>query len=160
MAGFEAIYTEHFQNVYRYVYTLCRNESVAEEITQEAFYKALENLDKFDGKCRLFVWLCQIAKNTYFTYLKKQRRYAPESEMPPSGSSMESDLEDADTAWQIHKLVHQLSEPYKEVFSLRVFGQLPFAQIAQLFGKTDSWARLIFYRAKQELRRGLDENEL
>lgn len=163
MAGFEVIYTEHYASVYRYTYSLCRDEILAEEITQETFYKALENLDKFDGKCRLFVWLCQIAKNTYFTYIKKQKRQAPESEantLAHSLPNIESEILDRDTAWQLHKLLHHLKEPYKEVFSLRVFGELPFAQIGELFGKSDSWARLIFYRAKKELRRGLDESSL
>ncbi len=159
MADFEAIYNEHFQNVYRYVYSMCLNEAVAEEITQDTFYKALENLHKFKGQCRLYVWLCQIAKNTYFTYLKKQRRHTSEIE-----GAMEPDFEgafiDKETAWTLHQLLHWLPEPYKEVFSLRVFGQLPFAQIAQLFGKTESWARLIFYRAKTSLRKGLDDHDM
>ena len=72
MDGFDVIYTEHFADVYRYTYSLCKNDTLAEEITQETFYRALENLHKFDGKCRLYVWLCQIAKNTYFSYLKNR----------------------------------------------------------------------------------------
>ena len=160
MQDFEAIYTEYFQDVYRYVYSLCRSEALAEELTQEAFYKAMQHMDKFDGSCRLYVWLCQIAKNTYFTYLKRQKRYAPADEATLTVSpepGMEQVLQDQETAQKLHELLHQLQEPYKEVFSLRVFGELPFSQIGALFGKTDSWARLIFYRAKKELRRGLDE---
>ena len=71
MTDFEAVYARHFDSVYRYVYSLCRDEHTAEEITQEAFYKAMTHMDTFDGKCRLYVWLCQIAKNTYFTYAKR-----------------------------------------------------------------------------------------
>lgn len=163
MAGFETIYLEHFDSVFRYTYSLCRDESLAEEITQDAFYKALENLDNFDGKCRLYVWLCQIAKNTYFTYAKKQKRYVSEPESAPTSLpilSIENMILERDTAWQLHKLLHHLQEPYKEVFSLRVFGELPFAQIGELFGKSDSWARLVFYRAKKEIRRGWDESTL
>ena len=161
MADFEAIYTQHFDSVNKYVFSLCRNEPLAEEITQEAFYKAMEHLDQFDGKCKLYVWLCQIAKNTYFTYAKKQKRYAPEAEIDlaqPSELSLECVLLDKETAWKLHKLLHRLNEPYKEVFSWRVFGELPFSRIGELFGKSDSWARLIFYRAKKELRRDLDED--
>ena len=160
MAGFEVIYSEHFDSVYRFVFSLCRNQAFAEEITQETFYKALENLDKFDGRCRLYVWLCQIAKNTYFSYLKKQNRNIAASEidsLTQPGLNVEDAFLDRDAAWQLHKLLHQLQEPYKEVFSLRIFGELSFAQIGNLFNKTDSWARLIFYRAKMELRRRLDE---
>lgn len=163
MADFEEIYIEHFHNVYKYVFSLCRNEKTAEEITQEAFYKAMEHLDSFDGRCKLYVWLCQIAKNTYLTFAKKQKRLISESGTDLYGQSQsdfESELVDKDTAWEVHTLLHRLKEPYKEVFSLRVFGELSFSQIGELFGKTDSWARLIFYRAKQEIRRGLDERTL
>ena len=163
MVEFEAIYTKYFESVYKYVFSLCRNETEAEYVTQEAFYKAMEHLNQFDGRCKLYVWLCQIAKNTFFTYAKKQKRYTSETDIEshePIESNFESKLLEKETVWEIHKLLHQLSEPYKEVFSLRVFGELPFSQIGELFGKTDSWARLIFYRAKNELRRGFDENNL
>lgn len=163
MTEFEAIYTQYFSSVYKYVFSLCRNDTVAEEIAQEAFYKAMEHIDQFDGKCKLYVWLCQIAKNTLYTYAKKQKRIVSESDLDLSllpDTSFESTLIDKEIAWEIHKLLHKLDEPYKEVFSLRVFGELSFSQIGELFGKTDSWARLIFYRAKKALRRDLDENIL
>ena len=161
MEDFEAIYVQHFDNVYKYVFSLCRNEAIAEEITQEAFYRAMEHIDKFEGKCKLYVWLCQIAKNTFLTYAKKQKRHVSETDIDLSKQiepSFENEILDKETVWKLHKLLHELSDPYKEVFSLRVFGELPFSQIGELFGKSDSWARLIFYRAKKELRRDLDEN--
>ena len=89
---------------------------------------------------------------------QKRRAAPPEDE--PSHPGFEGELLDSDSAWQLHRLLHDLNEPYKEVFSLRVFGELSFSQIGQLFGKSDSWARLIFYRAKTELRRRADENDL
>ena len=161
MEDFKAIYVQHFDGVYKYVFSLCRNETMAEEITQETFYRAMEHIDKFEGRCKLYVWLCQIAKNTFLTYAKKQKRHVPETDIDLSQQiepSFENEILDKETVWKLHKLLHELSEPYKEVFSLRVFGELPFSQIGELFGKSDSWARLIFYRAKKELRRDLDEN--
>ncbi len=161
MEDFEAIYVQHFDGVYKYVFFLCRNETMAEEITQETFYRAMEHIDKFEGKCKLYVWLCQIAKNTFLTYAKKQKRHVSETDIDLSKQiepSFENEILDKETVWKLHKLLHELSDPYKEVFSLRVFGELPFSQIGELFGKSDSWARLIFYRAKKELRRNLDEN--
>ena len=161
MEDFEAIYVQHFDGVYKYVFSLCRNETVAEEITQETFYRAMEHIDKFEGKCKLYVWLCKIAKNTFLTYAKKQKRHVSETDIDLSKQiepSFENEILDKETVWKLHKLLHELSDPYKEVFSLRVFGELPFSQIGELFGKSDSGARLIFYRAKKELRRGLDEN--
>ena len=161
MEDFEAIYVQHFDGVYKYVFFLCRNETMAEEITQETFYRAMEHIDKFEGKCKLYVWLCQIAKNTFLTYAKKQKRHVSETDIDLSKQiepSYENEILDKETVWKLHKLLHELSDPYKEGISLRVFGELPFSQIGELFGKSDSWARLIFYRAKKELRRNLDEN--
>lgn len=163
MEDFKAIYVQHFDGVYKYVFSLCRNEAVAEEITQEAFFRAMEHIDKFEGNCKLYVWLCQIAKNTFLTYAKRQKRYVSEADIDLSQQtepSFESEVLDKETVCELHKLLHGLREPYKEVFSLRVFGELPFSQIGELFGKSDSWARLIFYRAKKELRRGLDETNV
>ena len=161
MADFEQIYAQYFPSVYKFVYSMCRNPDVAEEVTQEAFYKAMMHIHRFDGTCQLYVWLCQIAKNTYFTQFKQQKRLVEEGEAPLPDSAapdFERQLLDQDTARRLHVLLHQLPEPYKEVFSLRVFGELPFAQIGELFGKTDSWARVIFYRAKTKLRRDYDED--
>lgn len=157
MAGFKEIYEEHFYDVYKYVLSLCRDVTIAEEVTQETFFKAMQHIDKFNGTCKLYVWLCQIAKNTYFSFCKKQKsinsnRYIEE---PDIVNNLESDFFDKDAAKRLHVSLHNLNEPYKEVFTLRVFGELPFSQIGELFGKTDSWARLIFYRAKNQLREAM-----
>ena len=158
---FEQVYKEYFSDVYKYVLSLCRNEKVAEDVTQETFFKAMKNISKFNGSCKLYVWLCQIAKNTYFTHLQKQKRYVlgadDDGAVLQSGVTVdiEKDFLDKETSRRLHTLLHHLNEPYKEVFTLRVFGELPFAQIAEFFGKTDSWARLIFYRAKKQLQEDL-----
>ena len=153
MADFGEIYSEYFPDVYKYVLSLCMDEAVAEEITQETFFKAMQHIDKFNGSCKLYVWLCQIAKNTYFTFHKKKKHIVSESDTDIQDTSLnlETGYLNKDTAKRLHIELHNLSEPYKEVFTLRVFGELPFSQIGELFGKTDSWARLIFYRAKKKL---------
>ncbi|WP_019850347.1 RNA polymerase sigma factor [Desulfitobacterium sp. PCE1] len=157
MTDFGKIYTEYFSDVYKYVLTLCRNEAIAEEVTQETFFKAMRHINQFNGSCRLYVWLCQIAKNTYFSLSNKQRRMAPglDMDIPDLSADLERDFLDKDEARRLHSLLHNLSDPYKEVFTLRVFGELPFSQIGELFGKTDSWARLIFYRAKKQLQEAM-----
>lgn len=160
MTDFEEIYATYFDSVYQYVLSLCRDVHTAEEVTQESFCKAMTHLDRFDGRCRLYVWLCQIAKNTYLTHVRKQKRRAAPPEDEPSHPGFEGELLDSDSAWQLHRLLHDLNEPYKEVFSLRVFGELSFSQIGQLFGKSDSWARLIFYRAKTEKLLSTENSEL
>ena len=161
MTAFDEIYREHFSGVYKYVYRMCGDPSAAEEITQETFYKAMEHIDPFRGETRLFVWLCQIAKNTYFSHRKKQKRLVSDDALLPlHGGDLEEAFFDKEAAGHVLRLLHELEEPYKEVFTLRVYGQLSFSQIGQLFGKSDSWARLIYYRAKQQIRRDLHEYEL
>lgn len=157
MTDFGEIYKDYFTEVYRYVLSIAQNEAIAEEITQETFFKALRYIDQFNGTCKLYVWLCQIAKNTYLTFLKKQKHMTPHTsrDFQVEPSNIESDYLDKEMTQRFHISLHNLKEPYKEVFTLRVFGELPFLQISELFGKTDSWARLIFFRAKKQLQEEL-----
>lgn len=158
MTEFEHIYKKNYAIVYKYVLSLCRNATLAEEITQEAFVKAMEHMERFDGKCQLYVWICQIAKNTYFTYQKKQRRFVSAERIPvETEAGPEERFFDKEAAERLYILLDLLSEPYREVFSLRVFGELSFSQIGAIYGKTDSWARLIYFRAKKKLKEDLDE---
>lgn len=152
MEDYQEIYTLHFQDVYKYVLALSRDPSLAEEITQEAFFKALKSLDSFQGQCKLYVWLCQIAKNTYLSYLKKHKE--PEKEETLT-SSLEEMMLDIESAFLIHQALHNLPEPYKEVFSLRVLGELSFRQIGLLFGKTENWARVTYHRARLTIKEEL-----
>lgn len=157
MTDFNEVYNLYFRDVYRYSLSLCRNASIAEEITQETFYKALSSLDKFDGKCKVFVWLCQIAKNTYISMCRKDKfldRNADTSRLT-GACDIESLYVDRETAFAIHKALHNLEEPYKEVFSLRTLGELPFKQIGELFGRTEAWARVTYHRARLKIKEGL-----
>lgn len=154
MTDFTAAYNQYFKDVYKYTLALCKNEALAEEITQETFFKALKNINNFDGKCKMRVWLCQIAKNTYFT-LRKKEKTQNFLEIAEENDNLEQTFINKDSAFQIHKLLHKLDEPYKEVFTLRLFGELSFAQIAELFEKTESWARVTYHRAKIKLKENL-----
>lgn len=155
MTEFQEVYETYFKDVYKYALSLSRDPGVAEEVTQETFFKALKSIDSFRGQCRLYVWLCQIAKNTYFTYAGKQAREAVGQE-PCGGESPEERLMNKEAAFEVHKLLHGLPEPYKEVFSLRVFGELPFGQIGELFGKTESWARVTYHRARLKIKEEME----
>ena len=151
---FDQIYQNCFDPVYRYVLSLSGNPSAAEEITQETFFKAIKSVDKFRGDCDIRVWLCQIAKNLLFTHSKKNKRFTGEDipeTVPDSTVSVEDRLADTQQTMEIHKVLHTLSEPYKEVFTLRVFGELSFRQIGEIFGRTESWARVSFHRAKLKI---------
>ena len=162
MLNIHEVYYQYFTVVYRYLLSLSHNTHIAEELTQETFFKALKKVDDFRGDCDLRVWLCQISKNTYYDYLKKNKKYAPESQ-DEKEESFPSDLlqnfSDKETALQVHKVLHRLSEPYKEVFSLRVFGELSFAEISSLFGKSESWARVTYHRACKKIREELSHED-
>lgn len=149
MRDFDEIYAEYFSMVYKFVMALCQKQSLAEEVTQETFFRALKSIDSFKGNCKVGTWLCQIARNIYFDYSKKHKLKAdyPIEEIV-SAENIEDKFSDEETAYEIHKALHKLREPYKEVFHLRAFGELSFSQIAALFSKTESWARVTYYRAK------------
>ena len=157
MTDFEEVYDLYFKDVYKYALSLCRDEETAQEITQETFFKALKSIDSFRGQCKLHVWLCQIAKNTYFTHAGKRAHQSFEESAAylAADGDLEEALEDRENAFRIHRILHTLPEPYKEVFSLRVFGELSFKQIGLLFGKTESWARVTFHRARLKIKEEL-----
>ena len=151
MPDFEAVYRQYFADVYKYALALSRDEQTAEEVTQETFFKALTAIDSFRGDCQLRVWLCQIARNQYLTLCRERKKFT-DAEPEPGDSGIEEGFADREDARRLHILLHALPEPYKEVFSLRTFGELPFSQIGELFGKTESWARVTYFRARQKLK--------
>ena len=112
---FEEIYNKYFKDVYKFIYSICNNEHIAEEVTQETFFKALKNIDKYNGQCKFYVWLCQIAKNTYFTIYKKNSKNEELSEVIVDDNLLEK-IMDKESALDIYKQIHLLEEPYKEIF--------------------------------------------
>ena len=155
MPDFEEVYRRYFADVYQYVLALSRDEATAEEVTQETFFKALTAIDDFRGDCQLRVWLCQIARNQYLSLCRERKRFGVAAE-EPGDDGIEAGFDDREDAKKLHRLLHGLPEPYKEVFSLRTFGELPFSQIGELFGKTESWARVTYFRARRRLKEEFD----
>ena len=159
---YEKLYNAYYMQVYSYAITLTKNPEQAEEITQHTFVKAMSSKSKYGGKSSELTWLCAIAKNLYYDEIRRKQKLTKIEDVDniPSSDDLEKAVSDADAVIRIHMVLHELEEPYKEVFQLRVFGELSFSQIGELFNKTDSWARLIFHRAKNQLRRCLYENKL
>lgn len=157
---YEKLYRSYYMQVYSFAVSLTRNRDQAEEITQNTFFKAIVSDAKYKGKSNELTWLCSIAKNLYYDELRKSKRITDISETLELVSNQDTaqSVDDADTAFRIHIILHSLDEPYKEVFQLRVFGELSFSQIAAIFGKTEAWARVTYHRAKLKIQERMDEN--
>jgi len=150
----EEIYNNYFKDVYFFIYSLSKDKSVAEDITSETFFKAIKSIDSFKGKCDIKVWLFQIAKNTYYTYMRKQKNLLNFDSVPEKKDDfdIEKSVISSEESMKIHEILQNLSESYKQVFSLRVFGELSFKQIGSLFGKTANWACVTYHRARNKIR--------
>ena len=156
---FEQVYDLYFRDVYRYILKLSGSEHVAEEITSDTFFKALRSIGKFRGSCDMRVWLCQIAKNAFYKEQKRRKRFHPEPEHLAERGEPDSTLqrlEDRQTVLELHRHLHAMPEPYREVFELRVFGELQFQEIAAIFEKSESWAKMTYYRARARLARQME----
>lgn len=159
-SNFEEVYRMYFKDVFLYMRALCHDENISEEIAQETFVKALKNINRFDGKKDIRAWLFTIAKNTYFTYCRKKNISIDDvPETSVTDIILTERIENEEQAMLIHKLLHEMDEPYKEIFNLRVFGELSFEKIGIIFGKSSGWARVTYYRAKNKIIEKLEENE-
>lgn len=158
---FEKIYSTYFNDVFRYIRRLSNNEHIAEEITADTFFKAMHSIDSFRGDCDIRVWLCQIAKNSYLSYLKKSGRIDNIEDIellnvPDSNEIVEEQLVKNEEVIQIQKILHDIPEPYKEVFMWRVFAELSFKQIGQIFNKSENWACVTYHRARNKIKERME----
>ena len=150
MTRFEQIYQDYFGDVYAYLLRLSGDRDCAEELTSDTFFKALNALDGFRGECEIRVWLCRIAKNCYFSHLKKSKRLeALDENAAAGGVPLDERLAEREDAERIRGALHLLPEPYKEVFMWRVFAQMSFKQIGAIFGKSENWACVTYHRARK-----------
>lgn len=158
----EKLYEACYMKVYSYVMTLAKDASAAEEITQETFYKAMTTKQTFRGEAESFSWLCAIAKNAFIDHTRRQSRIQgePDETLADTAAGIEQSITDSETSFRIHMLLHDMEDPYKEVFELRVFGELSFSQIGAIFRKTESWARVTYHRARLKLKERMDKNEI
>lgn len=159
MKEFEDVCKDEYQDVLRFLTRLCGDAQAAQEMTQETFYQAMKNWKAFEGKCSVYTWLCTIAKRVYWGSLRK----TAESPAEPDESIPTPDFADQlvlkDRAMAAYHSLHALPEPYREVFTMRTFCDLSHAQIGELFGKSESWARVTYYRARMMLAHTVKEEE-
>ena len=161
MKDMEQLYQQYAQTVYKFLMAQTRDPHLAEELTQETFYQAIRSIHRFDGSCKVSVWLCQIAKHLWYQHLRRQKHEVPadDSAFECPLPSAEEDILQTQNQVSLLRLVHSLPEPGREVVYLRAFGGLSFREIGDVMGKTENWARVTFYRNKEKLKGGLSCEE-
>ena len=169
MEDLSEVYKIYADEVKRFLICLTSNVDLAEELTQETFYQAVKSIHRYNGECKISVWLCQIAKHSYYNYLKKEKKFQSTSieNMMQMGQDIPSnkDLPDVavikrSTLNSIHKEIHLLQEPYRKIFLLRASLHLSFKEIGEIFEKSENWARVTYFRAKLKLSERIDPHEL
>lgn len=152
MDSMEEIYLKHGKMVYGFLLTRTRNADLAEELTQETFYQAVKNIDRYEGRSSVSTWLCAIAKNLWYEHLRRQKQHVPLDEAEEIAvDSAESELFHSWDSIQILRLVHHLDNPMREVMYLRLVGNLTFRQIGEIMEKSENWARVTYYRGKERV---------
>lgn len=153
MTDFEKLFNEKRDFIFKYLMKLTRDFSLSEELTQETFFRAYMNYEALRNKEKASVWLCQIAKNTYFAWYNEQKKKASLEDFKTvsDGQNIEESFIQKELSQKALAYLHELEEPYKEVFMLSVFDGFSLKDISLIFKKSESWARVTFYRAKQKL---------
>ena len=154
MQDIEQIYKQYFDTVNKYLFCLTRNNDIAEELTQETFCRALKNLNKFKGEWKISVWLCQIAKNIWYDYYRKNKKITVEEELLDIQdlSTPEDETISKEEKLLLYQKLQKLSQETREVIYLRITGELSFKEIGIILNKTENWARVTFYRGKNQLK--------
>lgn len=153
MNDIEKAYTQHAKDVYRYLLSLSHDEDLAEELTQETFFRAMRTIGSYDGSCKLSVWLCQIGRHLWYQWLEKhskRKQVELTDEIPGEDSPEKAVLLRMDKT-ALYQAVHRLPEPMREVVHMRLTGEFSFAEIGGILGKSENWARVTFYRAKKKM---------
>lgn len=161
MQNMEQIYEECFETVYKYLFCLTHNTDISEELTQETFYKAVKKIGTYNEQCKISVWLCQIAKNTWFDYCRKNKKVVSDDELfsIPSIDKTEDKIIENDDKLRLYKNMQKLDEKTREVIYLRITGELSFKEIGNILNKTENWARVTFYRGKNKLKEVTDNEK-
>ena len=156
----EKMYEAYYMRVYSYAVTISGSRELAEEITQETFYRAMTKSASFRREADEVTWLCTIAKNLFYDEKRRQKKTGPIPEdVESEGKSIEQIAADRDSSFRVHLALHALEEPYREIFELRVFGELGFKDIGTIFGKTENWARVTYHRARLKLQERMRSDE-
>ncbi len=166
MQQMDDLYRQYATPVYRFLLSMTRDADLAEELTQETFYQAVKSIHRYDGSCKMLVWLCQIGKHCYYDALKRRRRSAHvdldtlAESAPHADTAHPADrLIAGEQVAALYRTIHALPDPYKELLLLRLSGELSFREIGEIMGRSENWARVTFYRAKTKLVERMKDDE-
>lgn len=161
MKAMEVIYQEHAKTVYGFLLSKTKSPELAEELTQETFYQAIKGIDRFEEKSSVATWLCSIAKNQWYNYLKKNKEHEliGDEIATVTIDSAEAHVMEQMNRVELMKLLHNLEDPIREVMYLRLSGDLSFREIGEVLGRTENWARVAFYRGKERILREVNKYE-
>ena len=157
MQDIEKIYEEYFETVNKYLFCLTKNYDISEELTQETFYRAVKKIGTYKGDCKISVWLCQIAKNLWYDQCRKNKKIiSNEYELLDlkGEDSVEEQIISNDEKITLYKKMQKLDEKTREVIYLRITGELSFKEIGDILNKSETWARVTFYRGKEKMKEG------
>lgn len=167
MDRFQDIYRTYADEIKKFLICLTSDTDLAEELTQETFYQAVKSIERYNGNCKMSVWLCQIAKHLFYDHLKKQKRYKTMSvdaltklAIHSTHENPEKQMISKDQIVRIYKFIHSMDEPYREIFLLRTSSELSFREIGEIFDKSENWARVTYYRARLKLSERMQDDEM
>lgn len=159
----DVVYQQYARLVYRFLYAHTHDAQWSEELTQETFLRAVQSIRRYDGSCKLSVWLCQIARHVLYQELRKKKRadFVELSECVPDDASPdgERDVLQKENKMELYRAIHHLSETEREVVLYRMTGELSFREIGEMIGKSENWCRTVFYRAKLKIKKELSAYE-
>jgi len=161
----DEVYQSYAQTVYKYLLCLTHDDDLAEELTSETFYQAYKSIHRYNGECKMVVWLCQIAKHLWYRELDRRNKYKSvdlEDVCEVEDIRMTPDLTvlASESKVEIYRQLHLLDESTREVMYLRLMGDLSYREIGDVLNKSESWARVTFYRGKEKMKKGSDVNEI
>ena len=159
----DVVYQQYAKLVYRFLYVHTHDAQWSEELMQETFLRAVTSINRYDGSCKLSVWLCQIAKNILYQELRKKKRAdfveLPEHVIDNASADAERDVLQKENKMELYRAIHHLSESEREVVLYRMSGELSFREIGDIVGKSENWCRTVFYRAKMKMKKELSAYE-
>lgn len=165
MDEFKQLYEKYKNDIYKYLFYLSGDNFIAEELTQETFVAAYQSIHRFKGDSKVSTWLFQIAKYTFYNYLrnkKKDKKIFEVSILKHSEIIQDSPEETFLVKYEIEIVLdalRKLEQPQQHIVILRIFNELSFKAIGEIFDQSDVWARVNFYRAKNKLLTFIERGE-